>query len=318
MTIKVGKLEYEWQENWAKLPTMTGWSHHGLIINKEGNIITGHATEPKILILNKDGELLREFDAPVTETHGLCLAEENGKEVLWIADTGSKPRPQISGKARVVKIDMEGKELAEITAADVGYGSEENFCPTTVGVNSTNGDIWIADGYGSSRIIRFDKNLKRLKTISGSGKIGMFSCPHWLYIDTRKGEPQIYVADRSNNRVHIFNQEGNLVGGITEGLITPSVFCSFDEYMVIGELNARLVILDKEDNILGYIGDGKEYLEKEGWPNRKNGKETISPLSDIEPGKFNSPHGMATDCEGNIYISEWLIGDRFIKLKRTA
>ena len=80
---------------------------------------------------------------------------------------------------------------------------------------------------------------------------------------------------------------------ITEGLITPSIFSTFGDYLVIGELKARLVICDKEDNIIQYLGAGHGHLDKAGWPNRilTEGEDPVSPLNDIPEGVFNSPHG---------------------------
>jgi len=54
----------------------------------------------------------------------------------------------------------------------------------------------------------------------------------------------------------------------------------------------------------------------EGWPNNRNASGELVPTSLIQPGKFNSPHGMAVDSQGNLYVAEWLIGGRFIKLEK--
>jgi len=83
---------------------MEGHSHHGLVISKDGNIVTGHATESKILILDKQGNLLEEIGTPLEENHGICLAEENGEEILWIADAASK----------VIKMTFDGTILKEL------------------------------------------------------------------------------------------------------------------------------------------------------------------------------------------------------------
>jgi hypothetical protein len=91
---------------------------------------------------------------------------------------------------------------------------------------------------------------------------------------------------------------------------------SFDDILVVAELNARLLLLDAEDQILAEIGEGRDHLKREGWPNRldENGNPADArPL--IRTGSFNSPHGIAVDSDGSIYISEWLIGDRYTKLK---
>ena len=54
----------------------------------------------------------------------------------------------------------------------------------------------------------------------------------------------------------------------------------------------------------------------DGWPNNKNEKGEVVPTQLLRPGKFNSPHGVAADNEGNLYVVEWLIGGRYTKLAR--
>jgi len=53
----------------------------------------------------------------------------------------------------------------------------------------------------------------------------------------------------------------------------------------------------------------------EGWPNNRDAGGELIPTALLEPGRFSSPHGMAVDAQGNLYIAEWLIGGRFIKLE---
>ncbi len=56
--------------------------------------------------------------------------------------------------------------------------------------------------------------------------------------------------------------------------------------------------------------------ERPGWPNAKNAAgEVVRPPS-LTAGKFNSPHGLAADLEGNLYVAEWLIGGRYTQLLR--
>ena len=54
----------------------------------------------------------------------------------------------------------------------------------------------------------------------------------------------------------------------------------------------------------------------DGWPNNRNASGELVATALLEPGKFNSPHGMAVDGQGNLYVAEWLIGGRFIKLEK--
>ncbi len=317
MQIAVDNLTYTWIADWAKVSSGAGFAHHGITVLKSGNILTGHATDAKVQELDPQGVVKREFKVPVGGTHCLHVAEENGQEVLWIADVtgkgGANEGPQ------VVKVDMTGKLLARLTKADTGYGEAENFCPTALAVDAATGNVWITDGYGSSRTMCFSPKLKLLRTIDGSDGLGRFSCPHWVHIDTRKGTPEVYVADRAKDRIQVYSTEGKFLRGITTGLVTPSGFASFGDYLVVAELKARLVLLDKEDRIVGYIGAGPQNVVKKGWPNRFDATNVAHPPQpDIRVGEFNSPHGVCADRQGNIYVSEWLLGDRFTKLQRVA
>ncbi len=179
------------------------------------------------------------------------------------------------------------------------------------------GALWVTDGYGSSRIFRFSPDLQHELTIDGSeGEAGPFRQPHWVWADTRRGSTEIYIADRAQHRIQVYSPEGRFLRCLDEGLVTPSAFACFGDILVVAELNARLVLMDREDRIIGYLGAGQEYLQRPGWPNRAEGDTPVSPLDVLEQGRFNSPHGVAADPQGNIYVAEWLIGNRWIKLER--
>ena len=71
------------------------------------------------------------------------------------------------------------------------------------------------------------------------------------------------------------------------------------------------------DELLTYIGDNEQVCDVEGWPNNKGDGGQIVPTSLLETGKFNSPHGLAVDANGNLFVAEWLIGGRVTKLNRS-
>ena len=313
MQLHAGPFSYTWISDWAKVSPGEGFAHHGIAVGPDGLIYTGHATDAIIQVLDPEGALVREFPAPVDETHCLCFASEGGKPVLWISDIGGKGRN--NGGPQVVKIDLEGRVLARLTKADTGYGADEVFKPTAVAVDPASGKIWVADGYGSSRVLLFSPELKLLRTIDGNDGLGRFKCPHWVFVDRRSGASEVWVADRANNRVQVYDGNGAFLRGVNVGLVAPSGFAAFGDYLVIAELRARLVVLDRKDNIVAYLGAGPQNNSRPGWPNRLDiTGAPIPPHADIHCGEFNSPHGIAADPEGNLYVSEWLLGDRFTKL----
>ena len=115
----------------------------------------------------------------------------------------------------------------------------------------------------------------------------------------------------------VYDLEGrfNRVFGL-DFLSSPSGFVTHGDLMVVSELRARLAVLDKDDNLLCYLGENERVCSVDGWPNNRNANGELVPTNLLEPGKFNSPHGMAVDAQGNLYVAEWLIGGRFIKLEK--
>jgi hypothetical protein len=85
--------------------------------------------------------------------------------------------------------------------------------------------------------------------------------------------------------------------------------------MVVAELHARLAVLDLDDKLVCYLGDNEGVCVNDGWPNGKNQSGDIIPTGLLQPGQFNSPHGMAVDGQGNLFVAGWLIGGRFVKLE---
>lgn len=315
MNFRAGNRKYRWIENWAKIPAQTGWAHHGIAVLRDGTVLTGGATRPEIFHLDPEGNVIDRLDVPVTETHGLTVSEENGEEILWIVDIGNKYGVEAPPSPQILKCTLQGKVLAKLERKDFD-AEKEPFSPTDLTVDPGSGKIWIADGYGSSRVHRFSSDLHKELTLDGTNGAGRFNCPHSVFCDVRKGKTRIYIADRGNDRIQIFDADGKFLEVLDQGFVTPSAFAAFGNTLAVAELNARLLFLDADDNIMAEIGANRACLEREGWPNRLNENgEPASPQAFLEAGRFNSPHGMAADSDGNIYISEWLIGDRHIKLE---
>ncbi len=331
MQIGSGTNTYEWQDTWASIPesesARDGWAHHGVTVLESGQIITYHPGDPTMMVLDPDGTLVRTFPVDLSDAHGITVVKEGGRELLWIADNGRKRLPDIgydysSGEVRgqVLKMDLEGNILASLAKPDLDVYREGMYSPTWVAVNEErhggNGDIWVADGYGQSYVHRYDSSGNYIASINGEeGETGRFNCPHAIFIDRRSSPSELYVADRANGRVQVYDLERNYkrVFG-SEFLTTPSGFVTHGDLLVIAELRARLTLCGKDDEFVCYLGANEEVCDVEGWPNNKDASGKVIPTSLLEDGKFNSPHGLAVDAHGNLFVAEWLIGGRFIRL----
>ena len=324
LQLSLGDLNYKWIDEWGKIPASDGWAHNDIVITKDGRIITGHPTTTDVLIFDPDEVLLTSWTAPVIETHGFCLANENGQEILWVADVGRKRDPAHNYEyphnydGKILKCSLDGQVLAQIDKSVLpGYEADTYFSPTQVAVHQESGDIWVADGYGQNRVHHLSKDFDYLGTIDGSDGAGAFDCPHGVFIDTRKGDDEVYVADRANHRIQIYDLERQFKRFVGEDALTsPSVFNTDGEHLIVGELFGRIAVFDGEDKLIGYLGDGSGFIEEPGWPNRADADGNPVRPRDLVAGKFNSPHGMAVDREGSIYISEWFIGGRYTKLQK--
>ena len=337
MAIGSSRASYEWLEHWAKAPdtesARTEWAHHDVGVTQGGEVVTFHQDNRTVLVLSKDGDVLRSWDSGLTAAHGMVMVVEGASEYAWIADTG---RARLAGQqykatdtgkrlsGRVVKTTLDGKITAELQEPGIPIYREGNYLPTSVAVNEErhggNGDIWVADGYGQSYVHRYTKAGEYVGSINGEeGGGGRFSTPHGVYVDRRRSEPELYIADRANHQVQVYDLEGRFKRAFGSDFLTsPSVFAVDGDLLVVGELRARLAVLDGDDKLVTYLGSNEEVCDVPGWPNNLDDGGKIVPTSLIQHGKFNSPHGLAADSDGNLYVAEWLIGGRMVKLAKAG
>ena len=305
---------YDWIDGWSKSPdsesARTGWAHHDIVVSENGDVIAFHQADPIVLIFNSEGNHKASWDAPVSNAHGMSIVKENDEEFLWLADNTT---------GKVVKTTLDGQTVSKLQPPDLGVYHNNKYAPTDVTVNEEsnggNGDIWVTDGYGQNYIHRYDKYGNHIGSINGEeGDAGPFTCPHGIWIDTRKEVGELYVADRSNARVQVYDLNGNFNRAFGTGpganwLHSPSGFATHGELMMVAELRgSRITVLDKNDELLGYLGENPgAFTMLDDWPNVTS--------EDVQSGRFNSPHGIATDSSGNIYVAEWMIGGRITKLE---
>ena len=127
-------------------------------------------------------------------------------------------------------------------------------------------------GYCESYIYRFNKGGDYLSSDNGEGgSAGKFTCPHGIFTDRSKGESKLYIADRTNRRVQVYDLEASFKRAFgSDFLSSPSGFVTHSDLMVVAELRAHLAVLDKDDNLLCCLGANEDVCSVDGWPNNKN------------------------------------------------
>ena len=302
---------YAWSE-WVDLPhDPLGWMHSGAAVI-DGLVVVAHPGEPTLLYYYADATLQRSVALEgLLEPHGFWSVDGG----IWIGDVGFKRHgggPEHTTeqtRGRVVLVDEQGAIQREL------HDPGSAWSPTAVIVATETGDIWVADGYGQGTVHRFDADGTHLLALTGEEGAGRFHTPHGLLLDPRRGEAELYISDRGNGRIQVYDLEGRFLRVAAEGtVVTPTDMVIVGETIALTDFTqARVTILDADDQLVEHIGANPAVRERDGWPNARNGDGNLV-RPPLELGKFNSPHTLAADEAGNLYVTEWLIGGRVTKL----
>ena len=301
-----GEWTYEVAPGWGSLPSGTtfGGTHGAIAQDKAGHIYVSTQSTTGVLVYDRDGRLLRTIANNYPEVHSMVHAEEGGEEFFYA--TVQKGTP--AENWLFVKFKTDGTVVQKITAPPEAGFKEPNEWRLTAAVPAPDGSIFIANGYGDSRIFRFDKNGNYKGTFAEKGKLeGQLDCSHGLTLDSRYDQPLLLVCDRENRRLCHFDLDGKYVRTVTQHLRRPCQVSLSGDYAVVSELEGRVTILDRDNVAVAFLGDNPL---KTQWP-----KYELDPR-DIQAGVFSAAHGCYVDSAANIFVSDWNQTGRVSKLKR--
>ncbi len=321
-----GDHTYEITHDWGELPPSIQYGNtHGVVEDSQGNIYVHHTVNKtselhdSMVVFDANGKFVRSWGKEFKGVaHGLSIRKEGSTEYLYLTANAASPKadPQPEVQAAVVKATLKGEIVWKVAGppdiAEYKPGSDgkaKPYNPTNIAV-APNGDVYIADGYGSSYINQYTKAGQYIRTFGGKGKdLGQLNTPHGIWMDMRSGIPILMVADRSNNRLQRFTLDGKAID-ILGGVTMP---CHFDEYkgdVVIPDLQGKVTLFDRENNVIEVLGD---YGAKSMDDLRQLRTQT---RDNFAPGKFVCPHGACYDHTGNIFVVEWVEVGRVSKLRK--
>lgn len=328
-----GKWTYTLDPAWGELPAGMNYGFGcGIVVDSQDRVyVTTRSVSPCVAVFGRDGRLLETWskdfgngytpEQVMATAHCIYWSKEGREEFLYFTENSVRDNPAL-GK-RVYKTDLKGKVLYTIGNVAKEDSTHQKFTwtnPTDVAV-APNGDIYIVDGYGSQIVSRFDKNFKHLKTIGGRADAkapkgpdaphGTFNTCHGVWINTLKGAPEVYIADRANGRYEVYDLDLNYRRTISGDFVrNPCCFYQHKDHLYVPDLGALVVILDKDDQPVARLGDGRT-LKKEDFDRLKK-----EPSPDLA-AHFATPHAMCVDSQGSLYILEWVPYGRVRKFKHT-
>ena len=139
------------------------------------------------------------------------------------------------------------------------------------------GDIFVSDGYGNAAVHRFAPDGTLLATWGGPGdEPGKFYVPHSLWVDSLN---RVWVGDREANSVHVFDENGKILGYMNENLYQPTAIWSDGRAIYIAERGGGLTIADMDMEIVAQLGFYNSPLRAHGMCGNSKGELFLMPLS---------------------------------------
>jgi len=298
--------------DWPKLPA--GMKLHKVsMVERDslGNIYVAHRGDHPLFSLHPDGTLRSfigedvikqstayDLRGPVPipiETifclHGLSIDPWDN---VWITDSGTH---------EVMRFDPQGKLTMRLGVDGVAGCDDTHFNQPTHAIAVPTGEIFVTDGYGNFRVVKFSAEGKFIKDWGTSGiGPGQFHTPHTIRL---MPDGNLYVSDRENDRVQIFDQNGKHLG-IWHDLHSMDGICVAPDGRIYGSSGI--------DHAIIQFGPGgrKEQI----WADGAKGDYPDRDFRPFPNGDY--PHGISVDQDGFIYIAETTVsplGSRLLKFR---
>jgi DNA-binding beta-propeller fold protein YncE len=286
---------YELDPKWPNKPADVPWAAMSSIaVDAKDNVYLLTRTSAPVQVYDATGKFVRSWGEGMKTPHQLRIDQAGN---IWVADAGTHV---------VEKYTADGKLLLTIgTKGKAGRDQTHLNMPTDSAV-AASGDLYISDGYGNARVVRFDKDGKYLGEWGelGAGP-GQFSIPHSIALDS-KGH--VFVADRNNVRIQVFDPQGRFLAQWRD-LLVPWTFSVTrdDQLWVCGSSPMQW---RKEDSSLGCPPKDQVFMRFDTSGKLQQVFTLPKGLDGLErPGEVNWVHALAFDSKGNMYVGD-IIGKR--------
>ena len=299
-----GVMTFETVPGWGLRPdgsSALGGTHGAVVIDKEGHIYT--SADKGVVVFTPDGKVVKEYlGDKYSRLHDMEIRAEADGEYIYGASNANAEGIKFNAHTGEIVLKLPFPK-------ESGLGLMK-FNPTAITV-APNGDIFLSDGYASNHIFKFDKTGKYLKHFGEKGNdLKQFNTAHGMTLDTRYEPPRLLVCDRNHTpkgRLVHYDFDGNFIGEVVTGLGMPTSAAVQGDYVSIPDLSGKLTIIGKDNTVVAVLGEN---------PDPKQGRNYQIQQKDWVEGVFAGTHGSYWDKDGNLYVQDWNVAGRIMKLVR--
>jgi 6-bladed beta-propeller len=299
-----GLMTFDTVPGWGLGPdgkSVIGPCHGSVVVDKEGNIYT--SSHAGVFVFSPEGKVLRSFlGDKYSDIHDMKIREEADGEFIYGARNANAEGIKFSAQTGEIVLKLPFPESSGLNL--------KKFNPTAITV-APNGDIFLSDGYASNHIFKFDKTGKYLMHFGTKGNgLKEFNTAHGMTLDTRYSPPRLLICDRNHEpkgRLLHYGLDGEFIGEVVTGLGMPTSAVVQGDYVSVPDLHGRLVILDKSNTIIAVLGHNADPAKRVNYN---------VPQAEWIEGIFSGTHGSSWDKDGNLYVQDWNVAGRIMKLVR--
>jgi len=314
-----GSFTYKVDKGWAKISVNNTplANCHEMVQDSKGRLIMlGDCTKNNILIFDKSGKLLDFWGNAFPGGHGLTISKEGGEDFLLIADCGFY-QDRNGGFQRqaglVVKTDLTGRLIFALGhPRTIGiYKDDEYFQPTETAV-APNGDIYVADGYGSDYIIQYNSKGQYIRHFGGHHNANPdhnLVNAHGICVDLRdRNNPTLICTSREENCFKTFTMDGKFIRRIDLPGMYVCRAVPDGENIYAGicwSKDANGKKIDGDSGFVTILDAGNKVVSNPGGaaPVYKGG--ALQPTLAATNPVFQHGHDVCVDDEKNLYVCQW-------------
>jgi hypothetical protein len=301
-----GRYRYEALVGWEQLPP--GWSFvevAGVAADSHDRVYVFNRGAHPVIVFDRDGRFLTSWGEGVfVRAHGITIGPDDS--VYCTDDLDHTVRKFTPDGRLLLTLGTSGRPadtgIDGIDYRTIRRGGPPFHRPTNVAL-AADGTLYVTDGYGNARVHKFAPDGRHLFSWGepGAGP-GQFNLPHGIALD-RDG--QVYVADRENSRVQVFDGNGRFLTQWTHVARPMQVWIDGEDHVFVAEVGWRAGLFPWQTAPADAAGARISVLDRDGKLLARWGGE-----DPCAPGSFYAPHDLCIDSCGDLYVGEvvWSAG----------